>query len=41
MRRAVTVQKLAIAEESLREVITEKSLLIKDKWILEQERSAL
>lgn len=37
---AAVMQKLAITEESLREVAAQNRLLIKDKWILEQEREA-
>jgi chromosome segregation ATPase len=37
---AVDMQRLAITEESLREVTAQNRMLVKDKWILEQERSA-
>jgi len=37
---AAAIQKLAITEESLREVTAQNRLLVKDKWILEQERQA-
>ena len=37
---AALAQKLSITEESLREVTAQNRLLIKDKWILEQERTA-
>ena len=38
---AAVLQKLAITEESLREVTAQNRILVKDKWILEQERAAL
>ena len=37
---AAAIQKLAITEESLREVTAQNRMLVKDKWILEQERAA-
>jgi chromosome segregation ATPase len=37
---AVAMQKLVITEESLREVTAQNRMLVKDKWILEQEQSA-
>lgn len=37
---AVAIQKLTIIEESLREVTAQNRMLVKDKWILEQERAA-
>lgn len=37
---AAVTQKLTITEESLREVTLQNRLLIKEKWILEQERTA-
>lgn len=37
---AVAIQKLTITEESLREVTAQNRMLVKDKWILEQERAA-
>jgi hypothetical protein len=37
---AVAIQKLTIAEETLREVTAQNRMLVKDKWILEQERAA-
>ncbi|HSW71058.1 MAG TPA: hypothetical protein VLH77_03660 [Gammaproteobacteria bacterium] len=38
---SAAVQKLAITEESLREVTAQNRLLIKDKWIFEQERTVI
>jgi len=40
LQLAVVTQKLAITEASLREVTAQNRLLVKDKWILEQERAA-
>jgi len=37
---AAAMQKLAITEEALREAMAQNRLLIKDKWILEQEKQA-
>jgi len=37
---AAAMQKLTITEESLREVTAQNRILVKDKWILEQERTA-
>ncbi len=37
---AAATQKLAITEEFLREVTSQNRMLVKDKWILEQERAA-
>ena len=37
---AAAIQKLAITEESLREVTAQNRMLVKDKWILEQEWAA-
>jgi len=37
---AAAIQKLIITEESLREVTAQNRMLVKDKWILEQERAA-
>lgn len=37
---AVVTQKLAITEESLREMTAQNRILVKDKWILEKELAA-
>lgn len=37
---AAAIQKLAITEESLREVTAQNRMLVKDKWILEQEAAS-